>query len=154
MKKLSLAGISVALASCSSIEQPYLINGNYYFVSPKMCNTVQQTSPNTITCYNKKGKAFPQRALTSYELASYGAQIQEMNASIAANNAALQAQTQAYAASNSNNASPTVTPITTGTGNSYAYCSTYGNQFSCRSPLPEANFSCTKAGSMFICKPR
>lgn len=154
MKNVVLVSVCIALSSCASFEQPYLIGGNYYQVSQKMCNTIEHTSPTTITCYNKKGKAFPQRALTAYELASYGAQMEAMSANIAANNAALQAQTQAYAAANRSYSVPAASPLTLGGSYAYASCSTYGNQFSCRSPLPEVNFSCTQAGGFFICKPR
>jgi hypothetical protein len=153
MRLIALAVAALSLSSCASFEQPYNINGQYYFVSQKMCHRIQQTSPTEIVCYNAKGKSFPRRALTSYELAQYNAQVQASSNDLAAANAALAAQTQATLATASRYTPPASTPVAT-TGTSFANCSSYGNQFSCSSPLPEANFSCTKTDTLYICRRR
>lgn len=153
MKVILLAVSTLTLASCASLEQPYAINGQYYFVSQKMCQRIEATSPTSITCYNAKGKAFHRQAMTQYELAQYGAMMQDMTNRSAARNAALNAQTQAINAGIINTTPPAVTPLPV-TDTSFAHCSNYANQFSCSSPLPEANFACTKTSTLYICRRR
>ena len=153
MKSVFVAVTALALTSCASLEQPYNIQGQYYFVSQKMCRRIQVTSPTSIICYNAKGTPFYRQAMSQYELAQYGALVQGLNNNIAANNAALAAQTQAVAAASSNYTPPSVSPLPTA-GTSFAQCTTYGNQFSCSSPLPEANFVCTKTSALYMCRQR
>lgn len=150
---LAVGAAALLLSSCASLEQPYHIQGQYYFVSQKMCQRIEANSPTSITCYNAKGKAFYRQAMSPSELGQYNALLADQSRQIAANNAALAAQTQAAYSSMNNYMPQNATPVLN-TGSSYAHCSTYGNQLSCSSPLPEANFACTRTDTLYICRRR
>lgn len=158
MKYVWIAAISLCLAACAGGAQPIALGGHYYMAGDSSCKRASGGHPaNAIMCYDKSGSFTGYRyPLSQTDLQAYAnrnAEVDQLLAQIAVGNAQLQAQTQRTLQNVQSNSMP-LPSVGTNQSTVPAYCSSTGNVLSCRSPLPEANFSCIKAGNVYHCRQR
>lgn len=161
MKIRMIALSALLMASCATSPQPNLINGRYFMIGDRECKRYIVEGASQVGCYNSDGKYTGYRnAMSQMELQYYSAQmaqqqqqVAQMRAQLDAGNARLQQQTQQMLQNSQAYTAPPVMSVSPSNVNT-AYCSNLGNVLSCRSPLPDANFTCIQAGNVYHCRPR
>jgi hypothetical protein len=158
MKNLWMAAICLCLTACAGSAQPVAFGGRYYMGGDSGCaSATGGHALNAIMCYDKEGNftgyRYPMSDAQTQAYANQRAQVQQLLTTMQTGNAQLQAQTQETLRRVQSN-SMSVPTVGTNQSAVPAYCSNAGNVLTCRSPLPEANFSCIKAGNVYQCRQR
>lgn len=158
MRYVWVAAIGLCLTACAGGAQPVAIGGHYYMAGDGSCKRASGGHPaNAIMCYDKNGVFTGYRyPLSQTDLQAYAnrrAEVDQLLTQMEAGNAQLQAQTQRTLQNVQSN-SMSMPSVGASQSAAPAFCSNSGNVLSCRSPLPEANFSCIKAGNVYHCRQR
>jgi hypothetical protein len=162
MRLIAIVATALMTSACATPAAPNFFNGQYYMAGDSNCKAMYVNTPTTIECRNSKGESSGYRnAMTATDIQYYYAQrayqqqqIAQMQATINANNAQIQQNTQQVLQSASSYTPPSVYSPTLGGGYASATCTNAGNYLSCQSELPAANFTCIQAGNFYHCRPR
>jgi hypothetical protein len=119
MRILILLAIAIASVGCATVAAPNFYNGHYYMSGDANCVQARTVSRTQIACLNAQGQVTGHRnAMTPQEIQMYQfqamqeqMQIQQMQQSLAYNNAMMAANTQATLNRASVYSPPVVQPI-------------------------------------------